>query len=160
MKTALKNPSANCLRKFKGLQLTFQVVTIPIRVSIFAAQQIFDTWLQNRGKPHILVTRGNKAYVMTNERVVGRSLADLKSQKALFEALRCAQWLKNEREMILVFHQNGRSTASARLIAPGSRLVGFGPTPVTPPGPPRTRRGPAWPLPPPGPQCPRATPAP
>jgi hypothetical protein len=27
MKTALKNPSANCLRKFKGLQLTFQVVT-------------------------------------------------------------------------------------------------------------------------------------
>lgn len=26
MKTALKNPSANCLRKFKGLQLTFQVV--------------------------------------------------------------------------------------------------------------------------------------
>jgi hypothetical protein len=29
MKTALKNPSANCLRKFKGLQLTFQVVYIP-----------------------------------------------------------------------------------------------------------------------------------
>jgi hypothetical protein len=29
MKTALKNPSANCLRKFKGLQLTFQVVTLP-----------------------------------------------------------------------------------------------------------------------------------
>ena len=27
MKTALKNASANCLRKFKGLQLTFQVVT-------------------------------------------------------------------------------------------------------------------------------------
>jgi hypothetical protein len=27
MKTALKNPSANCLRKFKGLQLTFQVVS-------------------------------------------------------------------------------------------------------------------------------------
>ena len=26
MKTALKNASANCLRKFKGLQLTFQVV--------------------------------------------------------------------------------------------------------------------------------------
>ena len=23
---ALKNPSANCFRKFKGLQLTFQVV--------------------------------------------------------------------------------------------------------------------------------------
>jgi DNA-binding NarL/FixJ family response regulator len=28
MKTALKNPSANCLRKFKGLQLTFQVVIL------------------------------------------------------------------------------------------------------------------------------------
>jgi anaerobic selenocysteine-containing dehydrogenase len=28
----------------------------------------------------------------------------------------------------LVFHQNGRSTVSARLIAPGSKLVGFGPT--------------------------------
>ena len=27
MKMALKNPSANCFRKFKGLQLTFQVVT-------------------------------------------------------------------------------------------------------------------------------------
>jgi hypothetical protein len=26
MKMALKNPSANCFRKFKGLQLTFQVV--------------------------------------------------------------------------------------------------------------------------------------
>jgi len=30
--------------------------------------------------------------------------------------------------MVLVFHQNGRSTVSARLIAPGSRLVGFGPS--------------------------------
>ena len=30
--------------------------------------------------------------------------------------------------MVLVFHQNGLSTVSARLIAPGSRLVGFGPT--------------------------------
>src|SRR4029450_3555288 len=26
MKTVLENPSANCFRKFKGLQLTFQVV--------------------------------------------------------------------------------------------------------------------------------------
>ena len=26
MEMALKNPSANCFRKFKGLQLTFQVV--------------------------------------------------------------------------------------------------------------------------------------
>src|SRR4029453_13640864 len=62
---------------------------------------------------------------MTRERVVGRFLADLKSQKALFEALRCAQWLKNEREMVLVFHQNDLNTLSARLIAPGSGLVGF-----------------------------------
>jgi hypothetical protein len=44
------------------------------------------------------------------------------------EALQCAQEPKNEREMALVFHQNGLSTVSARLIAPGSRLVGFGPT--------------------------------
>ena len=43
------------------------------------------------------------------------------------EALQCAQEPKNEREMVLVFHQNGRSPVSARLIAPGSRLVGFGP---------------------------------
>ena len=28
MEMALKNPSANCFRKFKGLQLTFQVVTM------------------------------------------------------------------------------------------------------------------------------------
>ena len=27
---ALKNPSANCFRKFKGLQLTFQVVSLII----------------------------------------------------------------------------------------------------------------------------------
>ena len=27
---ALKNPSANCFRKFKGLQLTFQVVPVMI----------------------------------------------------------------------------------------------------------------------------------
>src|SRR6516164_5829499 len=33
MEMALKNPSANCFRKFKGLQLTFQVVE-PHRVSV------------------------------------------------------------------------------------------------------------------------------
>jgi len=43
------------------------------------------------------------------------------------EALPGAQEPKNEREMVLVFHQNGRSIVSARLIAPGSRLVGSGP---------------------------------
>jgi hypothetical protein len=43
------------------------------------------------------------------------------------EALQCAQEPQNAREMVLVFHQNGLSTVSARLIAPGSRLVGFGP---------------------------------
>src|SRR5215510_471387 len=64
---------------------------------------------------------------MINERVVGRSLAYLKSQNALFEALRWAQWLKNEREMVLVFHQNDLRVVSARLIAPDSRLVEFGP---------------------------------
>ena len=42
------------------------------------------------------------------------------------EALQCTQEPKNAREMVLVFHQNGRSTVSASLIAPGSRLVGFG----------------------------------
>src|SRR6266567_1069177 len=35
--------------------------------------------------------------------------------------------MTNERELTIVFHQNGLSTVSARLIAPGSRLVGFGP---------------------------------
>jgi hypothetical protein len=34
---------------------------------------------------------------------------------------------KIERELAIVFHQNGLITASARLIAPGNRLVGFGP---------------------------------
>jgi hypothetical protein len=43
------------------------------------------------------------------------------------EVLQWAQELKNEREMVLVFHQNDRSPVLARLIAPGSRLVGFGP---------------------------------
>jgi len=51
----------------------------------------------------------------------------LKRSETLYEALKAAQWPKSEREMVLVFHQNGRSTVSARLIAPGSRLVGFGP---------------------------------
>jgi hypothetical protein len=44
------------------------------------------------------------------------------------EVLQCAQEPKNEREMVLVFHQNDRSPVSARLIAPGGRLVGFGPS--------------------------------
>jgi len=52
----------------------------------------------------------------------------LKRSETLYEALKAAQWPKSEREMVLVFHQNGRSTVSARLIAPGSRLVGFGPS--------------------------------
>jgi hypothetical protein len=43
------------------------------------------------------------------------------------EVLQCAQKPKNEREMVLVFHQNDRSPVSARLIAPDGRLVGFGP---------------------------------
>jgi hypothetical protein len=46
------------------------------------------------------------------------------------EALKSAQWPKSEREIVLVFHQSGLSIISARLIAPGSRLVGFGPTMV------------------------------
>src|SRR6516162_6516847 len=45
-------------------------------------------------------------------------------------ALTWPQWPKNERELPIVFHENGFSIASARLIAPGSRLVGFGPTSV------------------------------
>jgi hypothetical protein len=32
------------------------------------------------------------------------------------EVLQCAQEPKNEREMVLVFHQNDRSPVSARLI--------------------------------------------
>src|SRR3989442_13635872 len=42
-------------------------------------------------------------------------------------ALSCTQRPKNERKLAIVFHQNGLSTVPARLIAPGSRLVGFGP---------------------------------
>jgi hypothetical protein len=48
----------------------------------------------------------------------------LQSEK---EALSSPWKPKNERELPIVFHQDGRSTVSARLIAPGSRLVGFGP---------------------------------
>jgi integrase len=33
--------------------------------------------------------------------------------------------------LAIVFHENGLSIVSARLIAPGSRLVGFGPTAAT-----------------------------
>src|SRR5215813_6961630 len=60
---------------------------------------------------------------MTNERVIGPSISHFKNPEAMNEALQCAQEPKNEREMVLVFHQNGRSTVSASLIAPGSRLV-------------------------------------
>jgi hypothetical protein len=45
------------------------------------------------------------------------------------EVLQCTQEPKNEREMVLVFHRNAYSLVSARLIAPGSRLDGFGPLP-------------------------------
>jgi acetoin utilization deacetylase AcuC-like enzyme len=31
---ALKNPSANCFRKFKGLQLTFQVVYALVKAAL------------------------------------------------------------------------------------------------------------------------------
>jgi len=64
---------------------------------------------------------------MTNERLIGLSLANVKGQETVYKAPMCAQWPQNAREMVLVFHQNGRNTASARLIALGSRLVGFGP---------------------------------
>ena len=63
---------------------------------------------------------------MTNERVVGLSISHFKNPEAMNEALKCAQEPKSEREMVLVFHQNGLSTVPARLIAPGSRLVDTG----------------------------------
>src|SRR5689334_21891947 len=52
------------------------------------------------------------------------------------EALQCAQQPKNAREMVLGFHQNGRGTVSARLMATGSRLVGFALTGAAPGGAP------------------------
>jgi len=52
----------------------------------------------------------------------------LKSPEAINEALQGALEPKSERTLAIVFHQNGLSTVPARLIAPGSRLVGFGPT--------------------------------
>ena len=64
---------------------------------------------------------------MTNERLIGSSLAHVKGQETVYKALTYAQWPRNAREMVLVFHSNGLSTVSATLIAPGSRLVGFGP---------------------------------
>jgi hypothetical protein len=87
-----------------------------------------ETLTNSRGKPNTPVTGGNKAYGMTNERVIGLSLSHLKSPEALNEALLDTQEPKSERELTIVFHQNGLNTVSARLIAPGSRLVGFGPS--------------------------------
>ena len=51
----------------------------------------------------------------------------MKGLQAEKEALSSPWKPKNERELSTVFHQNGRRTVSAKLIAPGSRLVGFGP---------------------------------
>ena len=38
------------------------------------------------------------------------------------------QWPKNERELSIVFHEDTFCLVFSMLIAPGSRLVGFGPT--------------------------------
>jgi hypothetical protein len=42
---ALKNPSANCFRKFKGLQLTFQVVffLLTYYINNFCSRNMFTT---------------------------------------------------------------------------------------------------------------------
>ena len=64
---------------------------------------------------------------MTNERVIGLSLSHLKSPESVDEALQGTLEPKSERELAIGFRPNGLSTASLRLIAPGSRLVGFGP---------------------------------
>ena len=45
---ALKNPSVNCFRKFKGLQLTFQVVS-----GIIGAHDTHDAWKTPRDWPEI-----------------------------------------------------------------------------------------------------------
>ena len=66
---------------------------------------------------------------MTNERVLGLSLSHFKSLEALHEPLKWGHWPKSESKLAIVFHQNGLSTVSARLIAPGSRLVEFRPPP-------------------------------
>jgi hypothetical protein len=52
----------------------------------------------------------------------------VKGLQAEKEALSSPWKPKNERELPIVFHENGHTIVSARLIAPGSRLVGFGPT--------------------------------
>src|SRR5262249_11453798 len=45
-KMSLKNPSANCFRKFKRLQLTFQVVQLTSK-----ATPLRRTWIPKRGSP-------------------------------------------------------------------------------------------------------------
>jgi len=67
---ALKNPSANCFRKFKGLQLTFQVVTMTRYRSQISARgpragvvwvpgrrrylvQVWNAWNLLRMDPHV-----------------------------------------------------------------------------------------------------------
>jgi hypothetical protein len=60
---------------------------------------------------------------MIDERVIGLYLSRSKGLKVIHVALMHAQYPKSERKLVLVFHQNGRSTVSARLIAPDSRFV-------------------------------------
>jgi len=62
-------------------------------------------------KPNTLVIGGNKGQRMTNERVIGLSLAHFKSPEAVYEALKCVQCPKSEREVPLIFHRNGLSRA-------------------------------------------------
>ena len=66
---------------------------------------------------------------MRNERVLVLCLSPYTGSKAVNETIGQADWPKIERELLIVFHQNRLSTVPARLIAPGSRLVGFGPSP-------------------------------
>jgi hypothetical protein len=61
---------------------------------------------------------------MTNERVLRLSLSSLTTPEATNGPMWQRNWSKSERELAISFHQ----TASGRLIALGSRLVGFRPT--------------------------------
>jgi len=64
---------------------------------------------------------------MRNERVPAPCPSTLVGSEAAAKSIDWADLPKTERKLVLVFYRNGRSTVSASLIAPGSRLVGFGP---------------------------------
>ena len=65
---------------------------------------------------------------MRNGRVPALCPSLLTGSEAADEPIGWGDLPKTEGKLPIVLHQNGLSTVSARLIAPGSRLVGLGPS--------------------------------